>query len=93
MECQLICKLIIDEEIWIWKKETEKLGNFSKKKNSSTKNITKKLTKRKQGWNKWKDLAKKSHTRQKENDSKTRESVKRKEEVIKKRKNIKSGKP
>jgi hypothetical protein len=30
-------------------KETQKLGNFSKKKNASTKNITKKLTKRKQG--------------------------------------------
>jgi hypothetical protein len=85
-------KLIIDEEIWIWKKETQKLGNFSKKNNSSSKNITKKkLTKRKQGWNKWKDLAKKRHTRvtrQKEMTPKTRESVKRKEEVIKKWKTL-----
>jgi hypothetical protein len=69
-------------------KETQKLGNFSKKKNASTKNITKKLTKRKQGWNRWKDLAKKRHTRQKDMTPKTRESVKRKEEVIKKWKTL-----
>jgi hypothetical protein len=35
-------KLIIDEQIWIWSKESRKLGHLSIKENSPTQNITKK---------------------------------------------------
>jgi hypothetical protein len=83
-------KLIIDEQIWIWSKESRKLGNLSIKENSPTQNITKKKTnnKRKQR-NKWKDLAEDKRLYGGNNrTAKTKENEKSKEEVIKKERKL-----